>query len=302
MCCRIGSTDDQEHNLSTFLLEMKETAFICNNATDRSLVLIDELGRATSNEDGVAIAWSVSEYLLKQRAMTFFVTHYPQLTSLATIYPIVQNIHLQASVSISRDVAEISYTHKAVAGPCSVSTDYGIKLAVECGWPIEVVRTAGQIQDVVISLLPEEDLCHSRPLQQLSDTRTKAYSILGRLCLELQELISDGKVSSIEAIRSNLIKIQDQYTQPIDSDIAVAINRILRRDYEYPEQRNAFEARVRYRTSVGNNMTHRDTTSNIVVTEDALFDLDDSVCGNLSDDLGTSSDSGSSISSDSSDD
>lgn len=58
---RIGTSDDQEHNMSTFMLEMKETAFICANATDKSLILIDELGRATSNEDGVAIAWGISE-------------------------------------------------------------------------------------------------------------------------------------------------------------------------------------------------------------------------------------------------
>lgn len=67
LCTRIGTSDDQEHNISTFMLEMKETAFICNNATNRSLILIDELGRATSNEDGVAIAWAVSEFLLVKR-------------------------------------------------------------------------------------------------------------------------------------------------------------------------------------------------------------------------------------------
>lgn len=69
ICTRIGTSDDQEHNISTFLLEMKETAFICNSTTDRSLFLLDELGRATSNEDGVAVAWAVSEFLLTKRAM-----------------------------------------------------------------------------------------------------------------------------------------------------------------------------------------------------------------------------------------
>jgi MutS domain V len=297
VCCRIGNSDDQEHNISTFLLEMKETAFICNNTTDRSLVLIDELGRATSNEDGVAISWSVSEYLLKKRAMTFFVTHYPQLASLAAIYPIVQNIHLQASVSNSGNGGEISYTHKAVAGPCSVSTDYGVKLALKCGWPIEVVGNADRIQEVVIGLLPDEGLCHSRPIQQLSDTRTKAYSILGRISRELQGLISDGKVSSISSIRSNLIRIQERYTQSIDSDLHVAMNQLLRRDS--PTQRFFSETRASSR-NIAKNITHRDTMSNIFVTEDTLFDLDESGCGHCSEDRSSSSDSGSSISSDSS--
>ena len=75
ICTRIGTSDDQEHNISTFLLEMKETAFICNSTTDRSLFLLDELGRATSNEDGVAIAWAVSEYLLTKRDMVSVHIH-----------------------------------------------------------------------------------------------------------------------------------------------------------------------------------------------------------------------------------
>jgi DNA mismatch repair ATPase MutS len=82
ICTRIGTSDDQEHNISTFLLEMKETAFICNSTTDRSLFLLDELGRATSNEDGVALAWAVSEYLLTKRAMVS--TAYEELSFLST--------------------------------------------------------------------------------------------------------------------------------------------------------------------------------------------------------------------------
>lgn len=82
ICTRIGTSDDQEHNISTFLLEMKETAFICNSTTDRSLFLLDELGRATSNEDGVALAWAVSEYLLTKRAMVS--TAYEELSLLST--------------------------------------------------------------------------------------------------------------------------------------------------------------------------------------------------------------------------
>lgn len=104
ICTRIGTADDQEHNISTFLLEMKETAFICNSTTDKSLFLLDELGRATSNEDGVAVAWSVSEYLLTKRAMTFFVTHYPQISKLAEVYPNVQNRKTRGLFSCDRSL------------------------------------------------------------------------------------------------------------------------------------------------------------------------------------------------------
>lgn len=120
------------------MLEMKETAFICRNATPESLILIDELGRATSNEDGVAIAWAVSERLLQNNALTFFVTHYPQVTALDKMYSSVQNQHMEASVG-DGEGGEICYTHKITGGPCSVSTSYGLELAYACGWGDDVL-------------------------------------------------------------------------------------------------------------------------------------------------------------------
>ena len=119
--------------------EMKETAFICRSATSRSLILIDELGRATSNQDGVAIAWAVSEKLLLCNALTFFVTHYPQVTLLGTLYPsAVQNQHLEATIGNGEE-GEIFYSHKVGSGPCSVATSYGVDLAHACGWPEDVL-------------------------------------------------------------------------------------------------------------------------------------------------------------------
>jgi len=120
------------------MLEMKETAFICNNANRGSLVLLDELGRATSNEDGIAIAWAVSEYLIGKKAMTFFVSHYPQICRLDKIYPAVQNHHLAASVQTDSSTS-ITYTHKVTTGPCSISAEYGVEMANSCGWPVDVV-------------------------------------------------------------------------------------------------------------------------------------------------------------------
>ena len=107
--------------------EMKEIAFICNQCTDRSLVLIDELGRATSNEDGFAIAWAISEFLLVKRSITFFVTHYPQLTRLSNVYPNVQNQHL-ASLVNNNETDSITYTRKVMPGPCEISGDYGVEM------------------------------------------------------------------------------------------------------------------------------------------------------------------------------
>ncbi|EED94735.1 DNA mismatch repair mutS protein, partial [Thalassiosira pseudonana CCMP1335] len=148
ICTRIGTTDDQEHNISTFLLEMKETAFICNSTTEKSLFLLDELGRATSNEDGVAVAWAVSEYLLTKRAMTFFVTHYPQISKLAEVYPNVQNQHLGSHISpvYNEDGSNINYTHKILPGPCKAAGDYGLEMAATCGWPEDNLENARKIR------------------------------------------------------------------------------------------------------------------------------------------------------------
>jgi DNA mismatch repair protein MSH4 len=134
-CCSYRSPlSTAENNISSFMLEMNETAFLCNNSSSGALILIDELGRATGNQDGLAIAWAVAEFLLSKQAMTFFVTHYPQLCRLADVYASVQNQHLQAAVPTSHD-GQIQYTHKVEAGPCISTPDYGIDMASSCGWP-----------------------------------------------------------------------------------------------------------------------------------------------------------------------
>ncbi len=100
--------------------------------------MIDELGRATSNEDGVAIAWAVSECLLKKKAITFFVTHYPQVCALSNIYPSVQNQHLATNVS-EEEGGAVLYTHRLCQGPCNLSSNYGVEMAESCGWPRDVL-------------------------------------------------------------------------------------------------------------------------------------------------------------------
>jgi DNA mismatch repair protein MSH4 len=120
---------------------MKETAFICNNASPGSLILLDELGRATSNEDGVAIAWSVAETLLSKRALAFFVTHYPHMCEMSKIYPNVQNQHMMATISKDDGVGDstILYSHRVGNGPHKVTSDYGVEMAKYCGWPTDMV-------------------------------------------------------------------------------------------------------------------------------------------------------------------
>ncbi|XP_058190184.1 DNA mismatch repair protein MSH4 isoform X5 [Rhododendron vialii] len=99
---RMGAVDNLESNSSTFMTEMKETAFIMQNVSQRSLIVMDELGRATSSSDGFAIAWSCCEHLLPLKAYTIFATHMENLSELATIYPNAKILHFHVDVKSNR--------------------------------------------------------------------------------------------------------------------------------------------------------------------------------------------------------
>lgn len=139
---RIGATDRVARGQSTFLVEMIETANILNNATGRSLVLLDEIGRGTSTFDGLSIAWAVVEYLHdheKVRPMTLFATHYHELTDLAGILPRVRNFNVQVKEYGDR----IIFLRKIVEGGSDRS--YGIQVARLAGLPHPVIERAKEI-------------------------------------------------------------------------------------------------------------------------------------------------------------
>ena len=139
---RVGAQDNVTAGESTFLVEMNETANILNNATGRSLILLDEIGRGTSTFDGLSIAWAVAEYLHKEprvRAKTLFATHYHELTELALILPRVKNFN----VAVKEWGDHIVFLRKIVPGGCDHS--YGIQVAKLAGLPPEVIRRAKEI-------------------------------------------------------------------------------------------------------------------------------------------------------------
>jgi DNA mismatch repair protein MSH4 len=221
LCTRIGNEDDQVHNMSTFMLEMKETALLCNNATRNSLVLLDELGRATSNEDGVAIAWAVAEYLIKMSAITFFVTHYPQMTNLASIYPSAQNIHLESSVRHSdQGVGDILYTHRVKQGKCAVSS-YGVELASACGWPTDVVFLAKKYETQVEPLLSRQSMCDPE-----LGTRMHSFAALNNLLLSLRHLGS-SVFDDHKQFQNALSSLKEQFLSQLDDNKLASINGLL---------------------------------------------------------------------------
>ena len=133
---RIGSSDDLAGGRSTFMVEMSETANILHNASDRSLVLMDEVGRGTSTFDGLSLAWAAAEHLAKLRAFTLFATHYFELTVLPESEPVVVNVHLSATEHNER----IVFLHHVLPGPASQS--YGLAVAQLAGVPAEVIQRA----------------------------------------------------------------------------------------------------------------------------------------------------------------
>ncbi len=134
---RIGAGDDLAGGRSTFMVEMTETANILHNATDKSLVLMDEIGRGTSTFDGLSLAWAVARQLAaKTRAFTLFATHYFELTSLATEVPGVANVHLDAT----EHGDELVFLHAVREGPANRS--YGLAVAQLAGVRREVITAA----------------------------------------------------------------------------------------------------------------------------------------------------------------
>jgi DNA mismatch repair protein MutS len=137
---RVGASDDLSRGQSTFMVEMNETANIVNNATERSLVILDEIGRGTSTFDGLSIAWSVAEYLHDVlRSRTLFATHYHEMTELAVICKGVQNYN----VAVKEWNDQIIFLRKIQRGAADKS--YGIQVARLAGLPEEVIERAKEI-------------------------------------------------------------------------------------------------------------------------------------------------------------
>ncbi len=139
---RIGAMDFLSLGQSTFMVEMLETANILNNATPRSLILLDEIGRGTSTFDGLSIAWAVAEFLHENervRAKTLFATHYHELTELALTLPRIKNRH----VAVQERGGDVVFLRKIVDGPSDQS--YGIHVAQLAGLPRDVISRAREI-------------------------------------------------------------------------------------------------------------------------------------------------------------
>ncbi len=154
---RIGSADELASGRSTFMVEMTETANILHNATEQSLVLMDEVGRGTSTFDGLSLAWAAAAHLARKlRAFTLFATHYFELTALPQTYDNAANVHLDA-VEHGHGIV---FLYAVKEGPANQS--YGLQVAALAGVPADVIEEARQR----LRLLEQESLM-TPPAQQL---------------------------------------------------------------------------------------------------------------------------------------
>jgi DNA mismatch repair protein MutS len=177
---RIGAADDIARNASTFMVEMLEIANILNNATPRSLVVLDEVGRGTSTFDGLALAWAIVEHLHESiRARSLFATHYHQLVDLADRHKGVCNMH----VAVREWNDEIVFLHKLVEG------------GTDRSWGIHVARLAGVPRPVL-----------ERAKQVLSDVEKDAEDLAPRLARGAKAKKDDAQQLSLFAPRPSEVE------------------------------------------------------------------------------------------------
>ena len=155
---RIGASDDLASGQSTFMVEMTEAANILHNATSRSLVLMDEIGRGTSTFDGLSLAWACAEHLAKEnRAFCLFATHYFELTELAGQFDDIHNVHLDAV----EHQGEIVFMHNVKSGPANRS--YGLQVAQLAGIPRPVIDSARNQLSVLENHTTRQDSSQNMP-------------------------------------------------------------------------------------------------------------------------------------------
>jgi len=193
---RIGASDDLAGGRSTFMLEMTETANILNNATEQSLVLMDEIGRGTSTFDGLSLAWACAAFIASRiRSFTLFATHYFELVSLATEAPGVANVHVEAVEHGDKLV----FLHSVREGPANQS--YGLQVAALAGIPSSVIK---QARAYLAELERERDALrvHSSPQAELPLFATPAAPALAPENARAAALRPPANSAALEALRA----------------------------------------------------------------------------------------------------
>ncbi|KAK0080676.1 hypothetical protein PV326_008033 [Microctonus aethiopoides] len=189
--CRLGVRDDIEYNASTFTLEIKEVQYILQSITKNSLVVLDELCRSTTVEEGSSIAWTICKKIAMTSAFTFNATHFLYLLHMADLYPNITNYYMEAVPNISNDQPDstrLIYTHQLKSG-VSLIKQYGITLARATNFPADILKiTEEMMNKITKDLKPAGDNQMDSNIQVIAQNK-KNYEII----LELNEKLENGE-------------------------------------------------------------------------------------------------------------
>jgi DNA mismatch repair protein MutS len=203
---RVGASDNLSQGESTFMVEMNETASILHNITNRSLVLLDEIGRGTSTYDGISIAWAIAEYLHqhpKYNPKTLFATHYHELNDMAVQFHRVKNYN----VSIKEMGNTILFLRKLVPGGSEHS--FGIHVARMAGMPVQVLNKA---EEVLKKLEYNHDLNNDNKTATISresgEMQLSIFQLDDPLLMQIRDEIVDTDINSLTPVEA-LIKLNE---------------------------------------------------------------------------------------------
>lgn len=206
---RVGASDNQSTGESTFMVEMNETASILNNLSDKSLVLLDEIGRGTSTYDGISIAWAIAEFIhdhAKARARTLFATHYHELNEMATQMPRIKNYN----VSIKELDNKIIFLRKLVPGGSEHS--FGIHVAKMAGMPNFIIKRGNEILHQLEKQRSDEPsakgLHKKKGKAQSSEFQLNMFSIDDPILIKIRDSIKDLNVNELTPVEA-LMKLDD---------------------------------------------------------------------------------------------
>jgi DNA mismatch repair protein MutS len=206
---RVGASDNMTSGESTFMVEMNETASILNNLSDRSLILLDEIGRGTSTYDGISIAWAIAEFLHefpKAKAKTLFATHYHELNEMESIFPRINNFN----VSVKELGQKIIFLRKLVAGGSNHS--FGIHVAKLAGMPTKVVERA---KDILVQLEKSHsrenitgELSSSLGATKKTDIQLSFFQLDDPTLAQIKEEIQNLDINTLTPVEA-LMKLND---------------------------------------------------------------------------------------------
>lgn len=203
---RVGASDNLSSGESTFMVEMNETASILNNLSDRSLILMDEIGRGTSTYDGISIAWSIAEYLHSHptaKAKTLFATHYHELNELTNSFSRIKNYN----VSVKEVGNKVIFLRKLVPGGSEHS--FGIHVAKMAGMPAKLVSRA---QDILKRLEQErtggEDIKDSIKKVQKQAYQLQMFSIDDPVLVKIRDMLNNLEVNTLTPVEA-LMKLDE---------------------------------------------------------------------------------------------